>query len=352
MYDFAHPIQDALEGITHSLCSLEYEAHRPLYDWVVSNVSIPYHKPRQIEFARLGINYTVMSKRKLRKLVEEGRVNGWDDPRMPTLCGLRRRGYTAASIRNFCEKIGVSKVDSTVDWALLESCLRDDLNANAKRVMAVLNPVKLIVTNYPEGQTEMLEIENNPLDESAGTRQISFSRELYIESDDFMETAAPKYKRLYPGNEVRLKGAYLVTCTGCKKDINGKVTEVYCEYDPESRGGNPADGHKVKGATIHWVNALDCADAEVRLYDYLFTDPDPDGPDKDFLDYLNPDSLIILKNCKVEASLAKLSMPEHGKNSEGFQFMRQGYFCLDNKDASPEHLVFNRSVALKDSFKK
>ncbi len=352
MYDFAHPIQDALEGITHSLCSLEYEAHRPLYDWVVSNVSIPYHKPRQIEFARLGINYTVMSKRKLRKLVEEGRVSGWDDPRMPTLCGLRRRGYTAASIRNFCERIGVSKVDSTVDWALLESCLRDDLNANAKRVMAVLNPVKLIVTNYPEGQTEMLETENNPLDESAGTRQISFSRELYIESEDFMETAAPKYKRLYPGNEVRLKGAYLVTCTGCKKDENGKVVEVYCEYDPESRGGNPADGRKVKGATIHWVNALDCADAEVRLYDYLFTDPDPDGPDKDFLDYLNPDSLIVLKNCKVEAGLAKLPMPEHGKNSEGFQFMRQGYFCLDNRDAAPGHLVFNRSVALKDSFRK
>ena len=352
MYDFAHPIQDALEGITHSLCSLEYEAHRPLYDWVVSNVSIPYHKPRQIEFARLGINYTVMSKRKLRKLVEEGRVSGWDDPRMPTLCGLRRRGYTAASIRNFCEKIGVSKVDSTVDWALLESCLRDDLNANAKRVMAVLNPVKLVVTNYPEGQTEMLETENNPLDESAGKRQISFSRELYIESEDFMETAAPKYKRLYPGNEVRLKGAYLVTCTGCKKDENGKVVEVYCEYDPESRGGNPADGRKVKGATIHWVNALDCADAEVRLYDYLFTDPDPDGPDKDFLDYLNPDSLIVLKNCKVEAGLAKLPMPEHGKNSEGFQFMRQGYFCLDNRDAAPGHLVFNRSVALKDSFRK
>ncbi len=352
MYDFAHPIQDALEGITHSLCSLEYEAHRPLYDWVVSNVSIPYHKPRQIEFARLGINYTVMSKRKLRKLVEEGRVSGWDDPRMPTLCGLRRRGYTAASIRNFCERIGVSKVDSTVDWALLESCLRDDLNANAKRVMAILNPVKLIVTNYPEGQMEMLETENNPLDESAGTRQISFSRELYIESEDFMETAAPKYKRLYPGNEVRLKGAYLVTCTGCKKDENGKVVEVYCEYDPESRGGNPADGRKVKGATIHWVNALDCADAEVRLYDYLFTDPDPDGPDKDFLDYLNPDSLIVLKNCKVEAGLAKLPMPEHGKNSEGFQFMRQGYFCLDNRDAAPGHLVFNRSVALKDSFRK
>jgi len=352
MYDFAHPIQDALEGITHSLCSLEYEAHRPLYDWVVSNVSIPYHKPRQIEFARLGINYTVMSKRKLRKLVEEGRVSGWDDPRMPTLCGLRRRGYTSASIRTFCEKIGVSKVDSTVDWALLESCLRDDLNANAKRVMAVLNPVKLIVTNYPEGKTELLETENNPLDENAGMREISFSRELYIESEDFMEEAAPKYKRLYPGNEVRLKGAYLVTCTGCKKDENGKVVEVYCEYDPESRGGNPADGRKVKGATIHWVNALDCADAEIRLYDYLFTDPDPDGADKDFLDYLNPDSLIILKGCKVEAGLAKLPMPERGKNSEGFQFMRQGYFCLDNKDATPDHLVFNRSVALKDSFKK
>ncbi|MDO4983157.1 MAG: glutamine--tRNA ligase/YqeY domain fusion protein [Eubacteriales bacterium] len=352
MYDFAHPIQDALEGITHSLCSLEYEAHRPLYDWVVSNVSIPYHKPRQIEFARLGINYTVMSKRKLRKLVEEERVSGWDDPRMPTLCGLRRRGYTSRSIRDFCEKIGVSKVDSTVDWALLESCLRDDLNANAKRVMAVLNPVKLVVTNYPEGQTELLETENNPLDESAGTREISFSRELYIESEDFMEEAAPKYKRLFPGNEVRLKGAYLVTCTGCKKDENGRVVEVYCEYDPESRGGNPADGRKVKGATIHWVNALDCADAEVRLYDYLFTDPDPDGPDKDFMDYLNPNSLIVLKGCKVEAGLAKLSMPERGKNSEGFQFMRQGYFCLDNKDARPDHLVFNRSVALKDSFKK
>ena len=352
MYDFAHPIQDALEGITHSLCSLEYEAHRPLYDWVVSNVSIPYHKPRQIEFARLGINYTVMSKRKLRKLVEEERVSGWDDPRMPTLCGLRRRGYTSRSIRDFCEKIGVSKVDSTVDWALLESCLRDDLNANAKRVMAVLNPVKLVVTNYPEGQTELLETENNPLDESAGTREISFSRELYIESEDFMEEAAPKYKSLFPGNEVRLKGAYLVTCTGCKKDENGRVVEVYCEYDPESRGGNPADGRKVKGATIHWVNALDCADAEVRLYDYLFTDPDPDGPDKDFMDYLNPDSLIVLKDCKVEAGLAKLPMPERGKNSEGFQFMRQGYFCLDNKDARPDHLVFNRSVALKDSFKK
>lgn len=352
MYDFAHPIQDALEGITHSLCSLEYEAHRPLYDWVVSNVSIPGIKPRQIEFARLGINYTVMSKRKLRKLVEEGFVSGWDDPRMPTLCGLRRRGYTAKSIRDFCERIGVAKVDSTVEWALLESCLRDDLNANAKRVMAVLHPVKLIVTNYPEGQSEMLTVENNPLNPEDGTREVSFSRELYIDSNDFMEVPAPKYKRMYPGNEVRLKGAYLVTCTGCKRDADGNVVEIYCEYDPESRGGDPADGRKVKGATIHWVNANDCVDAEVRIYDYLFSDPDPDGPDKNFLDYLNPESLIILKDCKVEAGLSKAAMPEHGKDSEGYQFMREGYFCLDNKDATPGHLVFNRSVALKDSFKK
>ena len=352
MYDFAHPIQDALEGITHSLCSLEYEAHRPLYDWVVSNVSIPGIKPRQIEFARLGINYTVMSKRKLRKLVEEGFVSGWDDPRMPTLCGLRRRGYTAKSIRDFCERIGVSKVDSTVEWALLESCLRDDLNANAKRVMAVLHPVKLIVANYPEGQSEMLPVENNPLKPEDGTREVSFSRELYIDANDFMEEPAPKYKRMYPGNEVRLKGAYLVTCTGCKRDADGNIVEIYCEYDANSRGGDPADGRKVKGATIHWVNANDCVDAEVRIYDYLFTDPDPDGPDKNFLDYLNPDSLLILKGCKVEAGLAKAAMPEHGKDSVGYQFMREGYFCLDNKDATPEHLVFNRSVALKGGFNK
>ncbi|MBQ1235568.1 MAG: glutamine--tRNA ligase, partial [Oscillospiraceae bacterium] len=352
MYDFAHPIQDALEGITHSLCSLEYEDHRPLYDWVVNNVSIPYHKPRQIEFARLGINYTVMSKRKLRKLVEEGYVAGWDDPRMPTLCGLRRRGYTAKSIRDFCERIGVSKVDSTVDYALLESCLRDDLNTNAQRVMAVLNPLKLTITNYPEGQSEMVSVENNPLKPEEGNREVSFSRNLWIESEDFMEVPAPKYKRMHPGYEVRLKGAYLVTCTGCVKDEKGNVVEVFCEYDPESRGGNPADGRKVKGATIHWVNAADCADAEVRLYDYLFSDPDPDGPDKDFLDHLNPDSLIILRGCKVEASLASAPLPEHGKNSTGYQFMRQGYFCLDNRDAAEGKLIFNRSVALKDSFKR
>ena len=352
MYDFAHPIQDALEGITHSLCSLEYEAHRPLYDWVVSNVTIPGIKPRQIEFARLGINYTVMSKRKLRQLVEEGKVSGWDDPRMPTLCGLRRRGYTSASIREFCDRIGVSKVDSTVDWALLESCLRDDLNAHAKRVMAVLRPVKLTVTNYPEGQSELLEVENNPLDPEAGSRMVSFSRHLWIEADDFTEVPAPKYKRLHPGFEVRLKGAYLVTCSGCVKDENGNVTEVLCEYDPDSRGGDPADGRKVKGATIHWVDADNCADAEVRLYSYLFSDPEPDGPDKNFLDCLNPDSLEVLTGCQVEACLADAPMPEQGKSADGYQFMRQGYFCLDNRDAAPGHLVFNRSVALKDSFKK
>lgn len=351
MYDFAHPIQDALEGITHSLCSLEYEAHRPLYDWVVSNVSIPYHKPRQIEFARLGINYTVMSKRKLRQLVENGYVSGWDDPRMPTLCGLRRRGYTHKSIRNFCERIGVSKVDSTVDWAFLESCLRDDLNENAKRVMAVLNPVKLTITNYPEGQTEFVDIENNPLDESSGTRKVAFSGHLFIESDDFQEIPEPKYKRLYPGNEVRLKGAYLINCTGCVKDENGNVIEVLAEYQPDSKGGNPADGHKVKGATIHWVDEGTAADAEVRMYSYLFRDPEPDGPDKNFLDCLNPDSLSVLSGCKLEAGLAEVPMPERGKDCEGFQFMRQGYFCLDNKDSQPGKLVFNRSVALKDSFK-
>jgi glutaminyl-tRNA synthetase len=352
MYDFAHPIQDALEGITHSLCSLEYEAHRPLYDWVVSNVSIPFHKPRQIEFARLGINYTVMSKRKLRLLVEKGYVSGWDDPRMPTLCGLRRRGFTSRSIRSFCETIGVAKNDSTVDWALLESCLRKDLDNTAKRVMAVLNPVLLTITNYPEDVSELLSVENHPKDESMGYREVSFSKHLYVELDDFEEVPPPKYKRLYPGNEVRLKGAYLITCTGYKKDEAGNLTEILCEYQPDSKGGNPADGHKVKGATIHWVDSQTAVDAEVRLYSYLFLDPDPDGPEKNFLDCLNPDSLHILKGCKLEACMAQLSMPERGRDSEGFQFMRQGYFCLDNKDSKSDHLVFNESVPLKDSFGK
>ncbi len=352
MYDFAHPIEDAMEGITHSLCSLEFEDHRPLYDWVVEHVSIPYHKPRQIEFARLGINYTVMSKRKLRQLVEEGRVSGWDDPRMPTLCGLRRRGYTPLSIRNFSARNGVSKVTSTVEFGFLEHCLREDLNDHAQRVMAVLRPIKITITNYPEGQSETLTVENNPLDESAGTRDITFSRHLYIEADDFLEIPVPKYKRLTPGGpECRLKGAYLITCTGCVKDDAGNVVEVLAEYDPESRGGNPADGRKVKGATIHWVDAATAVDAEVRLYDNLFSDPDPDGGEKNFLDHLNPDSLEILTGCKVEAGLAGVPMPQPGKTAEGYQFLRQGYFCLDNRDAKPGHLVFNRSVALKDGFK-
>ena len=352
LYDFAHPIQDALEGITHSLCSLEYENHRPLYDWVVEHCDLP-SKPRQIEFARLGINYTVMSKRKLRALVEEGRVSGWDDPRMPTLCGLRRRGYTPRSIRNFCERIGVSKVDSTVDWAFLESCLREDLNETAQRVMAVLRPVKLTITNYPEGQRETVTVENNPVDPEAGVREVPFSRTLYIEADDFLEEPIPKYKRLTPGGqECRLKGAYLIRCTGCVKNAAGEMIEVLCEYDPASKGGNPADGRKVKGATIHWVEAETAADAEVRLYDALFTDPAPDGPEKNFLDFLNPESLQILTHCKVEQGLAQAPMPEAGKTAKAYQFMRQGYFCLDSQDASPTHLVFNRSVSLKDSFKK
>ena len=357
MYDFAHPIQDALEGITHSLCSLEYEAHRPLYNWVIDNTDVP-SRPRQIEFARLGINYTVMSKRKLRRLVEEGRVSGWDDPRMPTLCGLRRRGYTARSIRNFCERIGVSKADSTVDYGFLEHCLREDLNATAERVMGVLRPIKLTITNYPEGQSETVTVETNPVDPAAGTREVTFSRTLWIEADDFLETPVPKYKRLFPGGpECRLKGAYLITCTGCVKDENGNITEVLCEYDPNSRGGDPADGRKVKGATIHWVDAATAIDAEVRLYDNLFSDESPDGPDKDFIDCLNPGSLVVLNNAKVEAGLkaeaeAYEQTEKKGKTAPSFQFMRLGYFCMDSKDSSPEHMVFNRSVSLKDSFKK
>ena len=357
MYDFAHPIQDALEGITHSLCSLEFEAHRPLYNWVIEHCDLPAH-PRQIEFARLGIDHTVMSKRKLRRLVEEGRVSGWDDPRMPTLCGLRRRGYTARSIRNFCERIGVAKSANVVEYSFLEHCLREDLNETAQRVMGVLHPVKLTITNYPEGQTETVTVENNPVDPTAGTREVSFSRNLWIEADDFLEVPVPKYKRLTPnGPECRLKGAYLITCTGCVKDENGNVTEVLATYDPESRGGDPADGRKVKGATLHWVDAATALDAEVRLYDDLFTDADPDGADKDFLDCLNPDSLQTLTGCKVERGLREAAetyekTEKLGHTAPSFQFMRLGYFCLDSVDSTPEHLVFNRSVSLKDSFKK
>ena len=358
MYDFAHPIQDALEGITHSLCSLEFEAHRPLYNWVIEHCELPA-RPRQIEFARLGIDHTVMSKRKLRKLVEENCVSGWDDPRMPTLCGLRRRGYTAASIRNFCERIGVAKSPNVIEYGFLEHCLREDLNANAERTMAVLHPVKLTVTNYPEGQSETFTVENNPTDPTQGTHDITFSRHLWIEEEDFMEVPVPKYKRLTPnGPECRLKGAYLVTCTGCVKDENGRVTEVLCTYDPDSRGGDPADGRKVKGATLHWVDAENCMDAEVRLYDNLFSDATPDGPDKDFLDCLNPESLTVLRGCKVEPEMAAVAAAfdkkegRTGVNAPTFQFMRVGYFCLDNRDSTAEHLVFNRSVSLKDSFKK
>ena len=342
MYDFAHPIEDAMEHITHSLCSLEFEDHRPLYDWVINNVTLPA-KPRQIEFARLGINNTVMSKRKLRALVEGGYVSGWDDPRMPTICGLRRRGYTPASIRNFSVRNGVSKVNSTVEYSFLEHCLREDLNLTAKRVMGVLNPVKLILTNYPEDRTETFEVENNPNRPEDGTRTVTFGRELYIEAEDFMETPVKGYFRLFPGNEVRLKTTYVVKCTGCKKDENGNVVEVYAEYDPESRGGNPADGRKIK-STIHWVDAKNAEDAEIRLYDNLFTVEDPDAGD--FVELLNPDSLKVLTGCKVEAGL-KIAKP-----GESFQFMRQGYFCVDNKDSAEDHLVFNRSVSLKDGFKK
>ena len=345
MYDFAHPIQDALEGITHSLCSLEFENHRPLYNWVVENVSVP-HQPRQIEFARLGIDHTVLSKRKLRALVENGYVSGWDDPRMPTLCGLRRRGYTPMSIRNFCERVGVAKSPNTIPYAFLEFCLREDLNETAQRVMAVLKPVKLTITNYPEGQTETVEVENNPNRPEDGTRQVSFSRNLWIEADDFLAQPIPKYKRLFPnGPECRLKGAYLIQCTGCTTDENGNVTEVFATYDPESRGGDPAAGRKVKGATIHWVDANTAVDAEVRQYDNLFNDPDPDAAGKDFLACLNPNSLEVLTGCKLEASLANAQAPA------SYQFMRLGYFCPDSRDSKPGHLVFNRSVGLKDSFK-
>jgi len=344
MYDFAHPIQDALEGITHSLCSLEYEDHRPLYDWVTENTDVP-SKPRQIEFARLGINYTVMSKRKLRQLVEEGHVDGWDDPRMPTLCGLRRRGYTPQSIRNFCERVGVAKADSTIEYAFLEHCLREDLNQNAQRAMVVLNPIKLIITNYPEDKTEMFDVENNPEDESAGYRKVAYSRELWIQSDDFMIDPPKKYNRMYIGNEVRLKSAYIVKCTGYETDENGNVTLVTAEYDPETRGGSTPDGRKVRG-TIHWVDSRTAIDAEIRLYDNLFSDPDPDGAGKDFTKLLNQNSLEVLPGCKAEKNLENAVAPS------AYQFLRLGYFAVDSKDSKPGNLVFNRAVALKDGFKK
>ena len=357
MYDFAHGQSDFFEGVTHSLCTLEFVVHRPLYDlfidWLKEGNDLNDNRPRQYEFNKLNLSYTLMSKRNLLTLVKEGLVNGWDDPRMPTICGFRRRGYSPESIRKFVDKIGYTTYDALNEFALLESAVREDLNIRATRVSAVLNPVKLIITNYPEGQSETFSIENNPMDENAGKRDITFSRDLWIEADDFLAQPVPKYKRLYPnGPECRLKGAYLIRCTGCVKDEAGNVVEVLCEYDPASKGGNPADGRKVKGATIHWVEADTAADAEVRLYDALFSDPAPDGPDKNFLDYLNPESLQVLTGCKVEQGLAQAALPEAGKTATSYQFMRQGYFCLDNRDAKPGHLVFNRSVSLKDSFKK
>ena len=344
MYDFAHPIEDAIEGISHSICTLEFEDHRPLYDWVVRELEYPM-PPRQIEFAKLYLTNVVTGKRYIKKLVDQGIVDGWDDPRLVTIAALRRRGYTPKSIRSFTEQIGVSKVNSIVEYGFLEHCLRDDLNENAKRAMCVLHPIKLVITNYPEGKVEEFEVENNPNRPEDGTRTVTFSRECFIEADDFMEEPIKKYQRLYPGNEVRLKSTYIVKCTGCKKDEDGNVVEVYAEYDPETRGGNTPDGRKVRG-TIHWVDANNCADAEVRLYDNLFTVPDPDTGDRNFLDYLNPKSLEVLTGCKAEKNLETAVAPQ------SFQFMRIGYFCVDNKDSSPEHLVFNRSVSLKDGFKK
>ena len=349
MYDFAHGQSDYFEGVTHSLCTLEFVPHRPLYDlfvdWVKEGKDLNDHRPHQYEFNKLNLSYTLMSKRNLLTLVKEGLVNGWDDPRMPTICGFRRRGYSPESIHKFIDKIGYTTYDALNEFALLESAVREDLNARATRISAVLNPVKLVITNYPEGQSETFEVENNPVHPEQGSHTITFSREAWIEADDFMETPIPKYKRLTPnGPECRLKGAYLISCTGCKKDDDGNVVEVYAEYDPETRGGNTPDGRKIKG-TIHWADAKTALDAEVRLYDNLFLDPEPEAGDKDFLTLLNPNSLEILTGCKVERGLQDAQAPR------SFQFMRLGYFCLDNKDSKPGRLVFNRSVSLKDSFK-
>lgn len=347
MYDFAHPIEDMVEGITHSLCSLEFEDHRPLYDWVRDNVGIE-GKPRQIEFARLNLSYTLMSKRKLLQLVNEGYVDGWDDPRMPTLSGLRRRGYTPASIRNFCNKIGVAKTNSLVEYALLEHCIREDLNVSAPRVMAVLRPLKVIVENYPEGKTEWFDVENNPENPEMGFRKVPFTKEIFIEQDDFMENPPPKYFRLSPGMEVRLKNAYFIKCEKVVKDEKtGEIKEVICSYDPASRGGNSPDGRKVKG-TLHWVSAQYAIDAEVRLYDHLFTVPFPDDAPEgsDFRSYINPQSIEILSGCKLEHSLSS------AKPQDRFQFLRMGYFCVDTKYTANGKLVFNRTVGLKDSWAK
>ena len=346
MYDFTHGQSDYIEGITHSICTLEFEVHRPLYNWFLDQLIDTEYRPRQIEFARRNLSYTVMSKRRLLELVQKGIVAGWDDPRMPTISGLRRAGYTPEAIRLFAEKVGVARREIVVDMALLEFCAREHLNKVAPRVMAVLNPVKVVIDNYPEGQSELVEVENNPEDETAGTRQIPFSRELYIERDDFMENAPKKFFRMTPGNEVRLKGAYIVKCVGVEKNTDGDITLIHCVYDPETRSGSGANANrKVKG-TLHWVSAPDAIEAEVRLYDRLFKDPDPAGhKDVDFKEFLNENSLQVLRHCKLEPSLRS------AKEGDRFQFQRLGYFCVD-KDSRPEALVFNRTVGLKDTWAK
>ena len=345
MYDFAHGYEDAIEGVTHSICTLEFEDHRPLYEWLLDNVSVPC-KPRQFEFARLNLTYTVMSKRLLLTLVNEKIVSGWDDPRMPTISGIRRRGYTPSALRRFCQEIGVSKSNSMVDIEFLQYIIREELNLEARRAMAVLDPLKVVIENYPEGQTEMLDAENNPERPEDGTRQIPFSREIYIERDDFMENPPKKFFRLSPGTEVRLKHAYLITCTEVVRNGDGEITELRCTYDPLSRGGEAPDGRRVKG-TLHWVSVPHAVKAEVRLYDNLFTLRDMSAMEegKTFRDYLNPGSLKVLENCFVEPGLAEAGPLEK------FQFLRQGYFCAD-PDSTPERPVFNRTVALKDSWAK
>lgn len=344
MYDFAHGQSDYFEGVTHSICTLEFEVHRPLYDWYIDQFADSSYRPKQREFNRLNLTYTVMSKRKLLQLVEEGLVSGWDDPRMPTLCGLRRRGYTPKSIRDFIDKIGYTKFEALNDISLLESAIRDDLNKSAVRVSAVLNPVKLVIVNYPENQTETLVAENNPEDPQAGTRQIEFSREIYIERDDFMENPPKDYFRLSPGKEVRLKNAYIIKCDEVKKDSQGNITEILCTYDPETKSGMPQANRKVKG-TLHWVSAHDCIDAEVRLYDRLFMVENPSDDERDFRTLINPDSKRVLTGCKLEPCL------QNTKVGDKFQFTRLGYFCVD-KDSRDGNLVFNRTVTLKDGWKK
>ena len=346
MYDFAHGQSDYFEGVTHSICTLEFEVHRPLYEYFVKELADDSYCPRQIEFNRLNLTYTVMSKRKLLQLVKEGLVAGWDDPRMPTICGLRRRGYTPESIKNFIQKIGYTKYDGIISVSLLEHSIREDLNKTATRVSAVLNPVKLIITNYPENKVEYLETENNPEDPEAGTHQIPFTRVLYIERDDFLENPPKKFFRLAPDQEVRLKSAYIIKCTGIKKDSDGNVEEIYCEYDPDTRSGMPGSMRKVKG-TLHWVSAEYSSTAEVRLYDRLFNVENPaEEKDVDFRELLNPDSLKIVDNCRIEPYLA-----ENAKPGNRYQFQRTGYFCVD-PDSTDGHLVFNRTVSLKDSWEK